>query len=110
MDGLSRVWTVAENADAPIYFVHVSREGISAAKVRETATQLLAEVDRIQALERGDRTELAVLGPLAPMLRELTAVRDLLDDDPSRQAVIESKRELLALVDKAQVTDDAIRS
>ncbi len=98
MDYLSRVWVVAHNDDEPTYFVHVSR-GMSAAEVRETAAQLLAEVDRIEALRRGDRTETLVLDALAPMLRELREVRDLPDDDPRRQAALEEKRRLLDLVD-----------
>ncbi len=111
MDGLSRVWAVAYGADAPEYFVHISREGITADEVRATAAQLLAEVDRIEALQRRDdslveagdvcesHTRTDALGGLAPMLRELREVRDLPDDDPRRQAALADKRRLLDLVD-----------
>ncbi len=47
LDDLSRVWALAENHDAPSYCVHISRAGMTAAEVRETARQLLAFVDRI---------------------------------------------------------------
>ncbi len=53
-----------------------------------------------EALERGDRTELRVLGALAPMLHDLREVRDLPDDDPRRQAALEAKRHLLFLVEE----------
>ncbi len=39
---------------------------------------------------------------LAPMLHELREVRDLPDDDPRRQAALEEKRRLLALVDQVE--------
>ncbi len=98
LDDLSRVWALAENHDAPSYCIHISRI-MTAAEVRETAAQLLAFVDRVEALQRGDRTETLVLDALAPMLRELREVRDLPDDDPRRQAALEEKRRLLDLVD-----------
>ncbi len=102
MDYLSRVWVVAHNDDEPTYFVHVSR-GMSAAEVRETAAQLLAFVDEVEVLQRGDRIETLVLGALAPMLRELREVRDLPDGDPRRQAALEEKRRLLDIVEQHEV-------
>lgn len=43
MDGLARVWALAQNAAEPTYFVHVSRE-CTPAEVRATAEALLSFV------------------------------------------------------------------
>ncbi len=87
LDDLSRVWALAENSDAPTYYVHVSRAGMTAAEVRETVAQLVAVVDRIESQAR---SETLIRKGLAPMLRELNAVRGPPDDDPRRQAALET--------------------
>ncbi len=98
-EDFSRVWALARGDRSPAYSVHVSRI-MSAAEVRETATQLLAFVDRIEAEAQGDTTKALILGALAPMLRELREVRDLPDDDPRRQAALKEKRRLLDIVEE----------
>ncbi len=48
LDGMSRVWAVSTDDDvAPDFFVHISREGATAAEVRETARQLMAFADQV---------------------------------------------------------------
>jgi hypothetical protein len=99
MDGLSRVWALAEDGSAPVCFVHVSREGIAAGRGTGASEAAPGLRRPHRGLHQGDRTKALVLDALGHMLRELRAVRDLPDDDPRRQAALAAKRRLLDIVE-----------
>jgi hypothetical protein len=78
--------------------VHIElvEQPMSAAEVRATAQALLAFVDRIDGQAH---SEALVREGLAPMLRELNAVRGLPDDDPRRQAAVADKERLITVLE-----------
>ncbi len=71
---------------------------MTAVELRATAEALLAFVDRIDGQAH---SEALIREGLAPMLRELNAVRGLPDDDPRRQAAIEDKQRLITVLEDA---------
>ncbi len=96
--GRAEVWAVSGDRQ-PRYCVHVelTEQPVTAAELRATAEALLAFVDQV---DDDARTETLIRSALAPILRELSAVRDLPDDDPRRQAALEAKHRLLFLVEE----------
>ncbi len=96
--GRAEVWALSEDR-TPRYSVHIefTEEPVTAAELRATAEALLAFIDQV---DDDARTETLIRDALAPMLRELSAVRHLPDDDPRRQAALEAKRHLLFLVEE----------
>ncbi len=97
--GRAEVWAISEDR-TPRYGVHIefTEEPVTAAELRATAEALLAFVDHV---EEADCTEALIREGLAPMLRELTAVRGLPDDDPRRQAALADKERLLTVLEDA---------